>query len=285
MFRNRKYPDRMSGAASGSLRRLGPRGCRGRCSVTVFWGALFGLLAAPGAGALESPLEGLSEGDRRAAVAGMVIFEAVYNDVWSGKGATDSSLERLDRSAELFAGVGDSSARAYLLGRAELYRGRIIQVRETKAKARPFYEKAMQLAQESLGEGGRESAEAYRLLADAASSWMLTKGLGALIRTAPKVSEWADRAVEMNPENAMAVLIGVQGQINAPKSAGGDPDEALKRLLALNRRGDLSRAERFWTRASLSAVYGKLKQRDEAEIWCGRAREIFPDNPFVKDCG
>ena len=295
MFRNRttSWKRRYHSRGNRGFRCGGPEGCEvrggreGPGAAGLFW-SFMGVLAlaagVAGAGASESPLRGISEEDRRAAEGGMVLFEAVYSDVWSAAGEAEANLERLEGAAQMFRGVGDAAARAYLLGRVELYRGRIIQGRDNKAEARPFYARAMELAQESLAEEGGESAETYRLLSDAASSWMLTKGLGALIRTAPQVSEWSKKAVQMDPKNAMAALINIQGQINAPKSAGGDPDEALRRLLELNRRGDLSRVERFWTKASLSAVYRKLKERDKAKMWCARAGEIFPDNPFAKEC-
>jgi hypothetical protein len=113
---------------------------------------------------------------------------------------------------------------------------------------------------------------------------MITKGLGGIIKMAPQVQKWSDRAVELDNRNALAIIISAQGQINAPKGSGGNPPEAARRLENLNARSDLGDVERFWARVSLSQAYDKLKRKDDSARLCAMAAQIFPESPMLSEC-
>jgi tetratricopeptide (TPR) repeat protein len=248
------------------------------------WFVLIGLFVSVPVWSAEypAPLNNLNVSDTDTTEAGMALFDRARTNLWAATGSPESNVGFLDRAATTFESVSDPAAQAYLLARVELYRGRIALDTESKSSARTYFERSMELADRSIDI--TESAEALRVLADAGSSWMITKGLGGIIKMAPQVQEWSARAVEMDPENALAIIISTQGQINAPKSAGGDPDEAARRLVLLNSRTDLGDIERFWARVSLSQAYKKLKRRDDAAVWCRKAAEIFPQSPMLEEC-
>lgn len=251
-------------------------------TLMAAWFVLLGMFFTGALSATTAPLDRLSSNDSEAAEAGMALFDTARTNLWAARGSSSANSAYLDRAATLFNTVSDSAAKAYLLARVELYRGRISLETESKSTSRAFFEKSMELADESLS--FRESSEALRVKADAGSSWMITKGLGGIIKMAPQVQEWSDRSVVLDSRNALAIIISAQGQINAPKSAGGNPEEAARRLELLNGRSDLDDIERFWARASLSQAYDKLKMRDDAADWCASAAEIFPENPMLEMC-
>jgi len=251
---------------------------------TSFCLAVILLVAPVTAQALEpkAPLVGLDETDRLLVESGMGLFEEARLSLWENTEPHSVILETLRQSSSLFGRVSDEAARDYLNARVELNAGRAILGAGDEGDARKRFQLAMDLSESSLQ--AKNSSEAWRVRADAGSLWMLTKGLGGIIRMAPKVAEWSDQSLISDPVNALAIIISSQGQINAPKAAGGDPDAAVRRLEALILRDDLDNIERFWGRVSLAAAYEKSGRSGEAERLCRSASEIFPENPMVQDC-
>ncbi|MDT8298181.1 MAG: tetratricopeptide repeat protein, partial [Spirochaetaceae bacterium] len=230
----------------------------------------------------KAPLVGLNEADHLLVESGMESFDEARQLLWENTEPYSAVLENLRQASSFFGRVSNRAAGDYLNARVELNAGRTILGTGDEGEARKHFQLAMDLSESSLQTGN--SSEAWRVRADAGSSWMLTKGLGGIIRMAPKVAEWSDRSLIDDPENALAIIISSQGQINAPKAAGGDPDAAARRLEALILRDDLDDIERFWGRVSLAAAYEKLGRSDEAERLCRSASEIFPENSMVQDC-
>ena len=240
------------------------------------------LLLSPGLFASDAPLVGLSDEDAAAIDSGMAAFLPLMNRVWSGNAKLERTMSLLERVEKNFRLIRDDAARNYLLARVENYRGRITLMTSTKDRSRKYFNNAMELAKKSID--ARESAEGYRVLADAGSSWSLTKGLIGMITMGSKMKEWSDKAIEIDPQNALAVIIAANGLIHAPAFSGGNPKEALNRLSIQNRRQDLSDIERFWTLVSLSAAHKKLGQDKDAARRCEEASSIFPNNPMLENC-
>lgn len=231
---------------------------------------------------VKAPLAGLDETDRLLVESGMEFFEEARLSLWENIEPHSVILETLRQASSLFGRVSDQAARDYLNARVELNAGRVILGSGDESDARKRFQLAMDLSESSLR--AQNSSDAWRVRADAGSSWMITKGLGGIIRMAPKVAEWSDRSLVSDPGNALAIIISSQGQINAPKAAGGDPEAAARRLEALIIRDDLDDIERFWGRTSLAAAYEKLGRSSEAERMCRSASEVFPENPMVLEC-
>ena len=243
------------------------------------------LIAAVAAAAViaQTPPLDVPDSDEASLIAsGMEFFEQARVSMWSGEADEDDIGNLLNNAERRFSGVTDTAARDYLLGRVALYRGRGVLTWGSKGDARDLFEEAMNLAESSTA--SRRTSEALRLHADAGSSWMITKGLGGIIKMAPQVQGWSDESLELDPSNPLALIISAQGQINAPRSAGGDPEAAAARLETLVARRDLDDISLFWGRVSLAQAYAKLKDRDSAERMCGLAAQIYPDSPMLDDC-
>ena len=239
-------------------------------------------LAAAVSVARTSPLDALNSDETTLVESGMEYFEQARVGLWAGTAEDDVIEELLENADRRFSGVSDPAARDYLLGRVALYRGRGELTWGRKGDAREYFEEAMDLADSSAS--ARRTSEALRLHADAGSSWMITKGLGGIIKMAPQVQDWSDEALQLDPYNPLALIISAQGQINAPRSAGGDPEAAAARLEVLVERRDLDDISLFWGRVSLAQAYEKLKDRDAAERYCDLAAEIYPESPMLEDC-
>lgn len=263
-----------------NMRIFGGKGIRKVLSTSV----LMILVLSSGVGALELPVlpDNLSSDDLILVAGGLDEFEKARVGLWSGIATEESIAAYLDAAEALFLNLNDPAVRDYLLARVILYRGRAELTWGNRGDARDYFEQAMDLAADSST--FRESSEALRVQADAGSSWMITKGLGGIIKMAPQVQQWSDRSLELNPSNSLALIINAQGQINAPRSAGGDPAEAVRRLELLVGRNDLDDIELFWGRVSLAQALDKLKERDRAADWCEQAADIFPESPMLEDC-
>jgi len=111
------------------------------------------------------PLDAVAPGEADLLAAGLAVFERARFGLWTAEMDVSVGRDLLDRSEGLFVSLGDAAARDYLLARVELYRGRIEVSVGDERVARGYFETAMDLAEASLDR--RESAEAYRVLADA----------------------------------------------------------------------------------------------------------------------
>jgi|GEM_PF-5681527 len=249
---------------------------RGVCLLLI-GGVTAGSLASA---ELPPPFSSLNTSDTDLAFSGMELFNRARFNLWSAQGSTEINENLLNRAAADFESISNPAAESYFMSRVELYRGRLALETESKRIARSYFVNSMNLAKKSLTQV--ESSEALRVLADAGSSWMITKGLGGIIKMAPQVQQWSSRSLEIDSQNALALIINTQGQINAPKNAGGNPEEAIRRLTTLISRTDLDNIERFWAEISLYQANKKLKRREQAEIWYESAEQIFPNSPFLE---
>lgn len=233
------------------------------------------------------PPVSLSDSDKVLVDMGRASLDEALQIIWSGSGG--DALLALEQSEKSFSQIDDTATRDYYLAQVKLHQGHLILYgtekprRKEKTMARELFEESMALAQNSIDTV--ESSDGYRVLADSGASWMMTKGLGGIISMAPKVQKWSDQALVIDPQNAFALLISTQGQINAPKAAGGDPAKAVLRLQKQIKRNDLSDIERFWTLITLAEAHDKLGESDEAKRRCKEASLIFPDSSMLEDCG
>ncbi len=255
-------------------------------ATTLFIFAL--LYPIHGVFADDTPFQDFSDQDRKFKDRGMDLFLQVAVELWAKRIQLERTMSLLDQVETDFNAIEDVAARSYLLSQIELSRGRAVLLAPSrirakdKARARVHFEKSMELVQQSLDL--YESADGYRVLADAGSAWMATKGLGGIIKMAPNVKEWSNKAIAINPENALSVIISSQGQIHAPKASGGNPQEAVRRLTELISRPDLSDIERFRAYLSLVQAHRKLKNKDKSAHFCEEAQKIFPNSLFLQQC-
>ncbi|MCG8452641.1 MAG: hypothetical protein MI717_05630 [Spirochaetales bacterium] len=229
-----------------------------------------------------TPLSELGASDQATVDTLTVLLDRANRSTWASYGPFTAERILLNRASGMIEQIENDEAREYMLARYNYILGHIELLDENKKESRELLAMAMECAEKSLEY--RETAEAWRVRADAGSLWMVSKGLGAIIRTAPMVQEWSVRAMEMDPQNAQAIVINAHGLINAPRSMGGRPEEGLQLLVELNKRDDLNEIERFRTLVALSMAHQKLRNKEEARRFCNLAQEIFPENPVLEIC-
>lgn len=145
--------------------------------------------------------------------------------------------------------------------------------------------KALENAQEqselALMEG--KTSENWRVDAEIKSYIMLQKGISYIIKNSNKVSDNAQKALDLDPANARASLIVAQGLINAPALFGGNIKKGIKTLENLTTRDDLKREDIFFIYKSLGDAYKKSKKRENAIKAFEKALEIFPKNQEISE--
>jgi len=227
-----------------------------------------------------SLLFSLSGGDQSLINEGMKPFNEALELLWSGQNAGIPEL--LYEAENFFKEISDPQEKLYYLSTIYLNRGRMNIAQDEKKSGQKNLKKSMELAEEALEYG--DFSEGYRVWADAGSSYMVSKGLFTIIRTASRVQEYSDMAVKLDPGNSKAIIISALGKINAPKSAGGDPRKAVEMFESLLDNTDISQTETFQVYLYLSQSFDKLGEKENAEYWCTQASTIYPSNTMSIEC-
>ncbi len=124
----------------------------------------------------------------------------------------------------------------------------------------------------------RESSEAWGLLAESGSYIMLQKGLSYIISNSPKVKEYGEKAIALNPNNYRAIVIDAQGLINAPKIFGGDKKRGIENLRQLL-ENPMDKQDKFFVLMALSqSLVQDKKTREEGIKYAKEALKLYPSN-------
>ena len=150
----------------------------------------------------------------------------------------------------------------YWKAKTALLRGQILFQLEQPEESIIELEKSKVLAMDAME--FEETDDLWRIISDAGSIIMLQKGVGYIIANSGKVQEQAEKALEMNPDNARAGLIVAQGLMNAPALFGGNKRKGLEQLQMLSKRTDLSEEDRYFIMMSLSDAYILMKKNNDA---------------------
>ncbi|WGK69150.1 hypothetical protein P0082_11810 [Candidatus Haliotispira prima] len=220
----------------------------------------------------------MTEGDRAIVKEALPLLQSAAENAWANK-QTEKARGLLSQAETRFLTLQEPATRFYFLARVELYRGWLA---DKKKQAQSHWQESMDQAKKAVEI--RPWSEGYRVLADAGAAWMTSRGFGGIIKLASKVKAWTDRAVELDGNNALALVISTQGQINSPAFAGGDPAAAAATLKKLLLRSDLDNIERFRAQVALVSAHRKLKEPEAASRLCRQAAGIFPGNPSVQEC-
>ena len=169
-------------------------------------------------------------------------------------------------------------------GRVSLWKGRILLEEGDEYGAEELLKKAAAAGEElavSLEEGGgrkSETAEAYRLQADALAEIMLFKGVPYMIKNGGRVQELAEKALELDGDNPVAGIIFAQGRINAPRIFGGNSKEGIGILRELAGRRDLPEYQMYRILTALADASAD-KDPEGAEEFLRKAEAIYQDFP------
>jgi len=190
-----------------------------------------------------------------------------------------SSNDMFSRLNELEVNLEQKSSdweSVYWKSRLSLIKGQILYEQGKKRASIRELQKCLSLAEESNQEN--ERSDTWRTMSEANSLLMIQKGILYIIANFSLPQDQANRALELDPDNARASLVTAQFLSNAPAIAGGNLEEGLALLKRLYERDDLSGEDRFAVLQSLSEIYIDNDRMRDARIYCRLALNLYPGN-------
>ncbi len=172
--------------------------------------------------------------------------------------------------------------RALLEARIAYLVGRSWNDHKNKKKALPWFERAVDAAHTLISLVG-ETPTALVALAEPLGELSLLKDLGFLISNGPKVGQYANKALDIDPKNIKAWLLKASALAYPPTIWGGNYKKALETyaaILPLSKPG-LPKDVLFDIRVGIATAYANLKLSEHAAWWFMAALELYPQNPYA----
>jgi tetratricopeptide (TPR) repeat protein len=142
-------------------------------------------------------------------------------------------------------------------------------------QAEDYFDRGQELARESLEI--RETSEAYRILADCLNQLLQLRGTTYKMFNAGRARDAADRAVELDNENPLALIASAAYYGSAPGIVGGDTRRALDDLEAAERHSDGSDFVEFLIALWRGRALVNSGDESGARESVLRATDIYPD--------
>ena len=140
-------------------------------------------------------------------------------------------------------------------------------------------EACQELITKSLSYG--DFSDGWRVMSEAGSYIMLQKGLGYIIANSKDVEKQAEKSVELESDNARALLIVAQGLINAPAIFGGNKKKGMAMMETLNLRRDIIDEDQYFIQMALSDVYKSNKRVADAIQIYNQLLNQYPFNEYI----
>jgi tetratricopeptide (TPR) repeat protein len=189
-------------------------------------------------------------------------------------------LRRLLESSRLaFAALPEPGLRDYWQSRVDYLYGFVERGERRDGEAERRFQDGYTLAERAATLPG---GDAYRLQADLTAQLIPFRGALYAMKNGPRIRQLAQKALELNPGNAKALLTLALFYWNAPGIAGGSDREALRLLHELELRAELEREDRFGVLTWLGLAYLGRKDRERARLYLRRAQEVYPGNTWVR---
>lgn len=207
-------------------------------------------------------------------------YEALRDAVYNSEALARIEASYRDAVERLAAAGLPETDREVWRSRIEYMVARGYQALENKGASVAHYESG--LAALEVLKPDRVSSESWRMTSECISQLCLLKGMGYLVANGPKVSTYAEKALELNPRNAAARVIIAAGKVYPPAMFGGNPKrgiELMKEALAL---GTAERDDLFNIYLGIGLANGKLKDTTEARRWIAMALELYPGSVYAK---
>jgi len=164
--------------------------------------------------------------------------------------------------------------------RIEYMAGRGYQAARRKPEAVIHYEAGLACIDRILS--GEEDSESWRMRSELLGHLCLLKDLVFLLKNGRKVVGYAEKALELNPQNAKAQIIIASSKVYPPSVFGGNPQiglELMRKALAI---GTSERDDLFNIYSGIGLAYSKLRSKEQAKRWLEKALELYPGNSFVR---
>jgi tetratricopeptide (TPR) repeat protein len=216
--------------------------------------------------------------DQGAVQAFLTLRDSVYN------GAAPESVDA--QAGSLLKNIDGQQVaaedRALLEARIAYLVGRSWNDHKNKKKALPWFERAVDAAHTLISLVG-ETPTALVALAEPLGELSLLKDLGFLISNGPKVGQYANKALDIEPKNIKAWLLKASALAYPPTIWGGNYKKALETyaaVLPLSTSG-LPKDVLFDIRVGIATAYANLKLPEHAAWWFRAALELYPQNPYA----
>jgi tetratricopeptide (TPR) repeat protein len=154
------------------------------------------------------------------------------------------------------------------------------QAFEDKVRSVAHYESGLAALEVLMPD--RVSSESWRMTSECISQLCLLKGMGYLVTNGPKVSSYAEKALELNPKNAAAQVIIAAAKVYPPAMFGGNPRRGIELMKEALDFGTAERDDLFNIYSGIGLAYGKLKNTTEARKWLEKALELYPGNRYAR---
>lgn len=216
--------------------------------------------------------------EQRAVQAFLMLRDSVYN------GAAPESVDA--QASSLLKNIDGQQLAAedlaLLKARIAYLAGRSWNDHKNKKKALPWFERAVEAAHTMISLVG-ETPTALVALAEPLAELSLLKDLGFLISNGPKVGQYANKALDIDPKHIKAWLLKASALAYPPTIWGGNYKKALETyavVLPLSVSG-LPKDVLFDLRVGIATAYANLKLPEHAAWWFRAALELYPQNPYA----
>ena len=161
--------------------------------------------------------------------------------------------------------------------------GRAYQNLEQKKKADRHYEKGYAYIEASAEAASGDYSESWRMKSEIISQRCLVRGVGYILGNGLNVGKYAEKALEMNPDNGKAIIIIASSKVYPPPIYGGDPEEGIRLMEEASEKPDVEKDDLFNIYSGYGIAYEKLKDYEKARFWLESALMLYPDNAYVNE--
>lgn len=157
--------------------------------------------------------------------------------------------------------------------------GVLEETRDNADSALARFEESQHYAEQALSY--RASSDAYRILADAYTQQMKYRGLPFQMANGPKILNYAESALDLNPDNAKARLALALYFFHAPPIAGGGVKKSMDILRRLESDSRLHPLDRYSTLIWLAIGYQHQEDSTTAKGYLEAAFRLYPRNKWI----
>lgn len=171
--------------------------------------------------------------------------------------------------------------RLYWLSRIEYMMGRAYQNVERKKQADRHFERGYEYIEASESYG--EYSESWRMKSEIISQRCLVRGVGYILGNGLNVNKYAEKALELNPDNGKAIIIIASSKVYPPPIYGGNPKKGILLMEEASEKPDIEKDDLFNIYSGYGVGYAKLEDFEKARFWFESALMLYPDNAYVNE--
>ncbi|AEF81383.1 tetratricopeptide repeat protein [Leadbettera azotonutricia] len=202
--------------------------------------------------------------------------EAVYEQELNSAGIAPLYATAKEQAQKELSGPG----LWLMLSRCEYMMGRSFEYEDKKDEAAACYEQGMVQAQAALN--AQASSEGWRMLAENLAYLCRVRPFSYAMAHGLKVERHADKALELNKQNAAALYLIAARYVFAPSTFNNYKKgfRLLEEIISGYDQG-LEKDDRFNVYSAMGYVCIGLEKKEEALVWLQKALELYPTNKYA----